>query len=556
MSLNANRYFNPTATRNALRVAEAEEHMNFWKSRAFAPAKSLTPEQAQKRAHRRMRRYAETIGLAYWPGLIQIEKSEDHHADRSLRGGVTSPEVDRREKRRRYICDPAALVAAEQVLARQGKAWTGNGTEKGGWDSMGVWGLNGDYVAAMWFAAGCEDNRKFRLQVWAASQMPRLDNARDYRAFAKKGDTLPWLRNYYRGLLWLVRNNIRLPLSRKTIAALGRLSAPLRRAAVTSLCDREWPRGHYDDAGVWRHFRLRIDNLDWESVRRAQEQLNGGSVRAKAALVGARAAAKLLAVDYDDGSIAGALAPAFPTVTLAIARRLALGESPVQIAGGALTRAEAHEWLSGGAQQSVEELLSERVGCTLGREIKLRSVRVLRWLETVAGCARRRESLTRMRTAQAPGGQTREFSALDILDEIQDADIVTGKDSVTAVLERAAQRLGEAWMSLQMQDFRPLSPVPTWAKKLPHGVRLLNTPAALATEGKEMNHCVGGYSDAVSNGQSHILAINCGHGRRSTVELSPAMAILQHKAQGNGYPARQNHQLLQAFLNRLRREAK
>lgn len=111
-------------------------------------------------------------------------------------------------------------------------------------------------------------------------------------------------------------------------------------------------------------------------------------------------------------------------------------------------------------------------------------------------------------------------------------------------------------MSEQMHDHRTLAPVPAWAQKLPRGMRLLNTPAALATEGKEMNHCVGGYRDAVAGGQSFILAIDCGHGRRSTVELSANLAVLQHKAAGNGWPARRSEQLLQAFLNRLKRRTK
>lgn len=550
MSLNAIRFkAAPTARRDALRVADADDHLNFWRSRTFAlPAKPMTPEQAQKRAHRRMRRYADSIGLAYWPGLEQIEKPDAP----SPSPHVGNPEAYLRELRRRYVCDPAALVAAEQVLSRMGKTYTGKGT--GGWDSAGVRGLNGGYVAAMWFAAGCENNRKFRLQVWAAAQMPRLDNSHEYRAFARKGDTLPWLQNYYRGLLWLVCNNIRLPLCRKAIAALGRISAPLRRAALKPFFGQKADR--------YSKTRIRIRDLDWTEVRRAQEQLLGGSVRAKAALVGNRAAAKLLGVDYDSSgkdcqpAIAAALAPTFPKVPLPIARRLALGESPVQIAGGALSRAEAHQWLAGGASQTVEELLSQRMGRTLKREIKLRSVKVLRWLEAVAGCANRRESLTRIRTAQAPGGQAREFCALDILDEIQDADIVTGKDSVTVVLERAAQRLGEAWLTEQMSDHRVLAPVPAWAQKLPRGMRLLNTPAALATEGKEMAHCVGGYRDAVTNNQSHILALDCGHDRRSTVELSPKMAVLQHKAKENRPPDRRNRQLLQAFLNRLKRRTK
>ena len=55
----------------------------------------------------------------------------------------------------------------------------------------------------------------------------------------------------------------------------------------------------------------------------------------------------------------------------------------------------------------------------------------------------------------------------------------------------------------------------------------MRTPAELAREGKEMDHCVGGYAGAVERGQCHILAIKTRQGR-STVELSPRLVVLQH----------------------------
>jgi len=230
-----------------------------------------------------------------------------------------------------------------------------------------------------------------------------------------------------------------------------------------------------------------------------------------------------------------------------LARRLVLGESPARLSGGILSRKEAHEWCAAGAPP-INDWLADRLGVP-----RHRSVKVIRWL---AHCRQsgRWAALERQREVCLPGGGVRIWAVIDILDEIQDADIHTGKDSVDAVLRRAAQRKGEAWLEKAMQDHRILAPLPRWAQKLPKGVRILRTPSQLAREGREMSHCVGGYAQAVERGQCHILAISTRHGR-STVELAPNLDIVQHYGPRNGAPPQRNEALLRAFLARVNQQS-
>lgn len=430
---------------------------------ARAEAQGLTVGEylGRRAALARLHRRAESLGLAYWPALRQR--------------GV----------------DPRAFVAAERVLSSQvGSLWgeiLPDGTRShGGWDSWGHYGVSPREVADAWFAAGCRDTGKFRLQIAAG-------------IVARKGDTLPWLRAYVRGCRWLWGNRLMgLPWSRQAMAALGKISPELRRAAI----------GKFFADGGRPAETIRIRHLDWAEVARVQAILRGGSVRARAAMAGMRRACELLGCQDDD--LAAALAPAYPALPLPLARRLALGASPAQLADGQLTKKEAHRWASAGAPD-VKTWLAEELDLPAHR-----SVRVLRWLEHCKKTGRW-AAVERERTAHVPGEpHPRQYSLLDILDEIQDEDVLTGRDSVDAVLQRAAQRLGDAWMTAQMADHRILADLPKWAERLPRGVRILRTPAQLATEGREMHHCVGGYQSAVERGQCHILAVRTRQGR-STV---------------------------------------
>jgi hypothetical protein len=64
---------------------------------------------------------------------------------------------------------------------------------------------------------------------------------------------------------------------------------------------------------------------------------------------------------------------------------------------------------------------------------------------------------------------------------------------------------------------RLISP-PKWWKPVKYA-KLLNTPAKLVQEGRDMNHCVGTYANEVRHGHSTIVSFNL-NGQRATVELS------------------------------------
>jgi hypothetical protein len=59
---------------------------------------------------------------------------------------------------------------------------------------------------------------------------------------------------------------------------------------------------------------------------------------------------------------------------------------------------------------------------------------------------------------------------------------------------------------------------PTWWKPVKYA-KLLNSPAKLVREGRDMKHCVGTYTQEVRRGNSVIVSF-CLNGERATAELS------------------------------------
>jgi hypothetical protein len=497
----------------------------------------LRPEQLAERVW--LKRRARQIGLAYWPAL-----------------------------RERGV-DPRAFVIAEQVLAPHAGVWGTYAQDgyksHGPWDSYGYRGLTPGEVARLWRICGCRDSAKYRFVlrvVWRARQQGlgwvggrESSDVVGWGFDPRKGDSLDFLCAYARGARWLAHQwdgaNI-WRFSRKATAAIGRLSPELRVAAIKGVCLDD-----LDDEAI-----IRIRDLNWPEVVRVQRMLAEASPERaaiiRAALSGTRRAAAILGIAVPQEpsrremrevrrQIADAICPAYPGIPLRFARRLALGERPVDLANGQLTKAEAHAWLRAGAPLDVVDWYCQRHGLPV-----VRSWRVAKWLLAIRQ-AGRWAAIEREREARLPGGETRTFRALDVLDEVMDEDIRTGRDSVSAVLERAARRLGEEQLQAALDDHRQLAPLPAWASRLPRWVRILRTPAALAREGEAMHHCVGGYASAVERGQCHILAVRSRHGC-STVEVRPStLTIVQHKGPYNGEPPRRHVVLVQALLSRLRR---
>ena len=481
------------------------------------------------------KKLARRIGLTYWPALIRYPVRDKYN-------DVLRPD-GRGYVREKLKCNPMAFVFAEKVLQKKYGLWElGSRNNRGGWDSQGYYGISNHDVERMWFAAGCKNNKKFRMQVASG-------------VTAKKGDTIPWLRNYIKGQQWW---NKLIPLRlhyfflcRKTLAVLGKLPWYCRWAAVNKLItintNTNENNGRY----------IRIRDLDWNAVKKVSEAFQNNNIKAVYSYFPPRAIAKLnniplsLNIDFMKNQVKSILCPAYPKVSFEIAKQIHQGISPVEISKGKLTRIEAHQWLKEGGDNSPKEWLSKTISAKTNTEFHHRSIKVLRWMSYLSDNKDRWNAITRIRTMQRPGGIVQQFRGIDVLDEICDDDIHTGKDSVELVLRRASERLGEAYLTEAAKDHRILCPMPSWANKLGKYCKVLRTPAELVNEGKTLGHCVGGYASAVESGQCWILSIKTPNGERSTVELSPQLQIRQHRGKNNSYCSMRHTKLLHAILNRV-----
>lgn len=181
-------------------------------ARAPQRARGLGLTLDEYRLRRRAMRRAREMGLGYWPALA--------YGPRDI--------------------DPRAYVAAEQAV---GLPW------REVWDSEGYHGLTAEDVAAAWRAAGCRPSAKFHAAVRAMHRGSHYD-----RPVLRRGDTVPWLRAYLRGWYWLQRRHTSANLSRKAVAALGRLSPLARWVAL---------RYARNDVSL-----IRLRDLGWHAVRR------------------------------------------------------------------------------------------------------------------------------------------------------------------------------------------------------------------------------------------------------------------------------------------------
>jgi len=473
-----------------------------------AAREKLAEMRVSRARNRRAKDRAREIGLSYWPALI---------AD------GYQPRVD-----------PRAYVAAERVLNRRHGEWCPEDGCHGGWDSKGHHGVDRVEVARYWYAAGCRDSRKFRAQVVL-------------RAEAKKGDSLPFLLNLVRGARWASAWGVDWrQLSRKAQAALGRLSPELRHAAVRGL-----PEGACN---------IRVRDLNWAEVRRIQALRADPTPRAlalralvlparPAAVVLGRAGKRGMAHPITNADVVD-LCPSYPTVALAIARRITAGESPASISGGLLTRKEAHAWLRDGGPVGERDIPAS-ICCFLVRDLPLsgftpRDPLVARWLAHVH---QRGAWSALTRVERHPDG--RAMCRMDVIDEITPADLDRG---ISTGVERAFERAGERLAKIDEGDNTIICRNPFG--RLPRAMAALTTPAALAAEGRALGHCVGGYAQQVRAGQCLIISIASRHGR-STVELRRGheWTASQHRGRNNGEPPRRHQQLLRAFLARANNRA-
>lgn len=480
------------------------------------PKDEVSLERAAKRA---ARSYAAAYGIKYWPAFMGPKNYQ--------------PSRD-------------AMVAAEAVLAPLAGGYYGDlmadGTRcHGGFDSNGHNGLSGGDIRHLWFQAGCKDTPKFRFMVreWYRSHhMGRVQ--------FRKGDSLPFAKNFARGRKFMdgfERHYHCLTISRKAIAALGRLSPEAQMAAMEGLKGFE---------GV-----VRIRDLNWGKVKEVTKVVNGSlKVRAAQSILQRgghiRRAAKLLGINIEEGwdavdpvgSVVMGLTPQYPRIGIELSAKICLGlTTPTNESG--LSSKLAHQWMVAGAPSEVAIWLADHL-----QTPRHRSVKVVQWMDYLKRKGWWGE-MEKSRTQRIAGEEHR-FTVLQILDEIMEEDIVSGKEGVNVVLHRASARGGEEFFAKNKEDFRTLRSKPWWVEKMPKGTHYLNTPAALAWEGKHMDHCVGTYISAVENAKTNIVSVETRYGR-STVELGNELHIHQHRGVGNAEPPKRNKQLVDAWIARMTR---
>jgi len=225
----------------------------------------------------------------------------------------------------------------------------------------------------------------------------------------------------------------------------------------------------------------------------------------------------------------------YPETTLDRCARILLGESPVQVSGGILTRAEAHAWLAGGECRGAAYWLCDVRGisaaCNVQVSPDLLGKKVVLWLVDRWRDPAQRASLLRVRDTRGPHGEMISGSYLERIDELRDRDL---RPSVEDTYRRASMRLELAALRAMARAHAPLRAAPAWWRPI-RCARILLTAAELAAEGRDLEHCAALYAEYVRRGESYVVALRVRE-HRSTVELNPHGAVLQHRGLRNVSP--------------------
>lgn len=334
----------------------------------------------------------------------------------------------------------------------------------------------------------------------------------------------------------------------------GRLCSEAQDEVLRLACERFYAQTEMPRT------KVRLADLDPEALRRvaamtstlrgrlviAYRRANGSAYDGQVQnLVGVYGAG--FELEEIEARISSALFPQYAQLSGEQMLALVNGQTPQQLAHGDLSKSEAHEWLCKAPSLEPLAYLVSRLRDKVGEVISARSITIVRWLERVLEKGHW-HLLEKERTIRLPGGGTHTFRFINILDEIQDVDLTDGPATgVNKAFENMHERVRESKEEGWLKDYEPLAPLPRWS--IGKYARWLNSRAALVQEGREMQHCVGGYNVAVANQQCAILAIDF-HGRRSTVELSPAGVVHQHYGPQNGSPPQECVRLLAAILSK------
>lgn len=365
------------------------------------------------------------------------------------------------------------------------------------------------------------------------------------------------------------------PLGLKVRAVLGVMSQPAQQIAMRGaweradreqkeLCQREPER-----AEDWRPVRIRVRHLDFASAIAMDRMYDRADEDGRRRIAGAVSFLTRGALPEWWKPVEKPFHPSYPELRpgsfprhdpstgdfegylrAKASAKLVLGARPIEVSPPGLTSREAHLWLKAGMPEVTQWLLETATGPVLSREwpdpvefhnrlanMRIRTIPVVRWVSAVLKDPARREALFRARDIAGPHGEVLRMQFIDRVDEIRDEDLVRGPaTSVDDVMRAAAQRTTEATLAAMREQHQVLARPPPWWKPRKFA-RLLDTPAALVQEGREMSHCVGAYSTYVRERRSVIVAIGV-LGDRSTAELDwETGRVLQHRGPSNEPPS-------------------
>lgn len=342
--------------------------------------------------------------------------------------------------------------------------------------------------------------------------------------------------------------------SRRLLQALGRLSPEGQRVAIETI-----PAAIYSDEGLEspsgrRRHQARLGDVDWGRVARLRDALLADrSGRVRVALAMGRRAIDLASMAGKEPALSlGAwLCPAYPYISEEWARRLVLGETPMDLSEGILARKEAHEWLQICPGRSPMQFLERGLppDCP-----PLRTMALVRWVLRIMKKGQWPQMCLQRRVWDQEEHRFVLESRLQKLDEIEDADLIRGPETpLSLAFSTAKERMDRQRREAAEAENRILAPTPSRvARALYPCMRVLNSSALLVQEHREQNICTDTYVQKVEQGDSLVVSIRVGD-HRSTLELSRDFRELQHKGYQNGIPPEMCRRVAERFMRRLNR---
>ncbi|MFI4971157.1 MAG: PcfJ domain-containing protein [Hyphomicrobiales bacterium] len=253
------------------------------------------------------------------------------------------------------------------------------------------------------------------------------------------------------------------------------------------------------------------------------------------------------------------LAVGYPQLCRQVQARIVLGERPTRLLPG-LSRAEAHAALLEGYSEPAAFILRD-----VGVVGIVHDVAVARWVVACWKDPERQRAILAERCDRGPDGAELRGQLIARLDEIAPEDLARGaRTGVREAFASSMRRALERWEKTADTRKDALAPVPAWYRPI-RCARLLMSAEALSREGRELAHCVGGYTDQVRSGRSIIVSLSVPIRSRmggaplmlrSTAELSgDGQTIRQHRATKNLAPHTLSERALIVCLQRWGRRA-